>query len=73
MVRRRSLLFILFISLLSGGYRSGAQTAEGLFTEAIQLEEVKSDSEKAILHTVLTLLNNSLTYLQVWFCSFEHE
>jgi hypothetical protein len=58
---RRILIIYMSISLFLGGYRSGAQTSKTLFTKAIQLEEVKSDLEKVILHIKLTKLNKSLT------------
>jgi hypothetical protein len=54
MIHRRIMMMILSISVFLGGYRSGAQTSKTLFTKAIQLEEEKSDLEKAFLHIVLT-------------------
>jgi hypothetical protein len=49
---RRILIIYMPISVFLGGYRSGAQTSKTLFTKAIQLEEVKSDLEKVILHII---------------------
>ena len=46
---RRTLIMILSISLLLGGYLSFAQTAEELLPKAIQLEEVKGELEQAIV------------------------
>jgi len=45
---RIGLILILLISLLLGGFRSNAQTAEELFQKAIQLEEAKGELKKAI-------------------------
>ncbi len=45
---KRATIIILSISLILGGYRSSAQTAEELLPKAIQLEEVKGELEEAI-------------------------
>lgn len=47
-MERIGLLSILSLMLLLGSYWSDAQTAEELFSKAIQLEEIKGEEEKAI-------------------------